>query len=311
MGQEWGRMNYPAGTAYIDGAFVPMSEAKISVLDWGFLHSDATYDVVHVWKGRFFRLDTHVERFLRSADRLRLTLPVPAGKLAQILAECVSRSGFEDAYVEMVLTRGISPTFSRDPREAHNQLICFAIPFGWILRPEQREAGLAIVLSDIRRIPPDSVDPTVKNYHWLDFVMGLYDAYDRGAQSAVLTDVDGNLAEGPGFNIFTVREGRIATPDRGVLRGVTRQTAIELAAELGFPLEQRVVTAAETLAADEVFITSTAGGIMPVTRINGASVGAGRMGPVTRALVEIYWAKHAHGKWSTAVEDVLSGRPAG
>lgn len=304
-------MNYPAGTAYIDGAFVPMSEAKISVLDWGFLHSDATYDVVHVWKGRFFRLDTHVERFLRSADRLRLMLPVSPGKLVQILGECVARSGFEDAYVEMVLTRGLSPTFSRDPREAHNQLICFAIPFGWILRPEQREAGLSIVLSDIRRIPPDSVDPTVKNYHWLDFVMGLYDAYDRGAQSAVLTDAGGNLAEGPGFNIFTVRQGRIATPDRGVLRGVTRQTAIDLAAELGFPLEERVVLAAEALAADEVFVTSTAGGIMPVTRINAAAVGEGRMGPVTRALLEAYWARHEDSGWSTAVADVLPGRRAG
>lgn len=304
-------MNYPAGTAYIDGAFVPMSEAKISVLDWGFLHSDATYDVVHVWKGRFFRLDSHIERFARSADRLRLTLPVSPGELARILAECVARSGLEDAYVEMVLTRGTSPTFSRDLREARNQLICFAIPFGWILKPEQREAGLSIVLSDIRRIPPESVDPTVKNYHWLDFVMGLYDAYDRGAQSAVLTDAGGNLAEGPGFNIFTVRQGRIATPDRGVLRGVTRQTAIDLAAELGFPLEERVVPAAEALAADEVFVTSTAGGIMPVTRINAAAVGEGRMGPVTRALLEAYWARHEDPAWSTAVADVLPGRRAG
>ena len=304
-------MNYPAGTAYIDGAFVPMSEAKISVLDWGFLHSDATYDVVHVWKGRFFRLDSHIERFARSADRLRLTLPVSPGELARILAECVARSGLEDAYVEMVLTRGTSPTFSRDLREACNQLICFAIPFGWILKPEQREAGLSIVLSDIRRIPPDSVDPTVKNYHWLDFVMGLYDAYDRGAQSTVLTDAGGNLAEGPGFNIFTVRQGRIATPDRGVLRGVTRQTAIDLAAELGFPLEERVVAAAEALAADEVFVTSTAGGIMPVTRINAAAVGEGRMGPVTRVLLKAYWAKHTDSGWSTAVADVLPGRRAG
>ncbi|OCC02416.1 branched-chain amino acid transferase [Labrys sp. WJW] len=302
-------MNYPAGTAYIDGAFVPMSEAKISVLDWGFLHSDATYDVVHVWKGRFFRLDSHIERFARSADRLRLTLPVSPGGLARILAECVARSGLEDAYVEMVLTRGTSPTFSRDLREARNQLICFAIPFGWILKPEQREAGLSIVLSDIRRIPPESVDPTVKNYHWLDFVMGLYDAYDRGAQSAVLTDAGGNLAEGPGFNIFTVRQGRIATPDRGVLRGVTRQTAIDLAAELGFPLEERVVAAAEALAADEVFVTSTAGGIMPVTRINAAVVGEGRMGPVTRALLEAYWARHEDPAWSTAVADVASADP--
>ena len=299
-------MNYPDGVAYIDGRFVAMADAKISVLDWGFLHSDATYDVVHVWNGRFFRLDTHIERFVRSASKLHLKLPVDPDELARILAECVVRSGHQDSYVEMVLTRGVSPTFSRDPRDASNQLICFAIPFGWILKPEDRETGLSIVISDIRRIPPESIDPTVKNYHWLDFVMGLYDAYDRGAQNVVLTDAAGNLAEGPGFNIFVVSEGRIATPDRGVLRGVTRQTAIELAAELGLALDERPVPIEEALAADEVFISSTAGGIMPVTRINAAPVKDGRMGAVTRALVEAYWAKHSAPQWSVAVADILS-----
>jgi branched-chain amino acid aminotransferase len=299
-------MNYPRGTAYINGQFVPIEDAKISVLDWGFLHSDATYDVVHVWNHRFFRLDTHIERFVRSAARLHLQLPASPDELARILAECVIRSGHENAYVEMVLTRGVSPTFSRDPRDAVNQLICFAIPFGWILKPEDREKGLSLLISDIRRIPPESIDPTVKNYHWLDFVMGLYDAYDRGAQNVVLTDAAGNLAEGPGFNIFVVSKGEMATPDRGVLRGVTRQTAIELAAELGLPLHQRPVSIEEALAADEVFITSTAGGVMPVTRLNNTPVKDGRMGAVTRTLVDAYWAKHVSPEWSAAVDDVLS-----
>jgi len=305
-------MNYPPGTAYINGQFVPIEDAKISVLDWGFLHSDATYDVVHVWNHRFFRLDVHIERFVRSASRLHLELPVGPDELARILAECVARSGHRDSYVEMVLTRGVSPTFSRDPRDAVNQLICFAIPFGWILRPEDREKGLSLAISDIWRIPPESIDPTVKNYHWLDFVMGLYDAYDRGAQNVVLTDAAGNLAEGPGFNIFIVRAGRIATPDRGMLRGVTRQTVIELAAELGYPLDERPVSIGEALDADEVFISSTAGGVMPVTSLNGVPVKDGRMGKVTRALLDAYWAKHTSPEWSVAVADVLaSPRNAG
>lgn len=301
MGQV---MNFPPGVAFIDGQYVAMADAKISVLDWGFLRSDATYDVVHVWRQRFFRLDAHIERFLRSAEKLRLTLPVSQDQLAQILAQCVLRSGLRDAYVEMVLTRGVSPTFSRDPREAVNQLICFAIPFGWIVKPEQREAGLSVVISDIRRIAPDSVDPAVKNYHWLDLVMGLYEAYDRDAQNVVLTDADGNLAEGPGFNIFVVRDGVIATPDQGVLRGITRRSAIELAQRLGMAVSERPVTQAEALAADEVFVTSTAGGIMPVTRLNGMAVGGGRMGDVTRQFVDAYWQAHEASDWSVAVEDV-------
>ena len=298
-------MNVPDGVAYIDGAFVPMKDARISVLDWGFLRSDATYDVVHVWKGRFFRLDTHLDRFMRSVEKIFLELPVSRDELARILAQCVTRSGHDDAYVEMILTRGVSPTFSRDPRDAENRLICFAIPFGWILRPEERETGISAAISDIRRIPPESIDPMVKNYHWLDLVMGLYDAYGRGAKTVILTDARGNLAEGPGFNVFVVKDGKIATPDHGVLEGVTRLSAMELAHELGLALEERAVTAEEARAADEVFATSTAGGIMPVTRLDGAAVGSGRMGPVTRQLIDAYWQKHSDPDWSVAVPDVL------
>lgn len=300
-------MAFPPGIAWIDGGFVPIAEAKISILDWGFLRSDATYDVVHVWKGRFFRLDVHLDRFFNSAERVRLNIPVPRDDLARILAECVTRAGLDDAYVEMIVTRGHSPTFSRDPRDAVNRLICFAIPFGWILPPDRRDEGLSVRISDIRRIPPASVDPTVKNYHWLDLVMGFYDAYAHGAETVVLTDAEGHITEGPGFNVFVVKDGVLATPDRGVLQGVSRRTAMELAGEAGFRVVERPVTAAEARAADEVFATSTAGGIMPVTRIDGAMAGNGEPGQVTRALIKAYWAKHGDPAWSTAVSDVLSG----
>ena len=299
-------MPTPLGIAYIDQDYVPMDEAKISVLDWGFLRSDATYDVVHVWKRRFFRLDAHIDRFLESAGRLRLKQPVGRSDLERILAECVSRSGHEDAYVEMILTRGTSPAFNRDPREAENRLICFAIPFGWILQPDRREAGLSVAISEQQRIPPESVDPRVKNYHWLDFVMGLYDAYDRGAETVILTDASGNLTEGPGFNVFVVFGQTVSTPRRGVLEGITRRTAIELAREHGLSVEERDIQADEIFAADEVFATSTAGGIMPITQIDNASVADGRAGQITKRLIETYWDKHDHPDWTVGVADILS-----
>lgn len=300
----------PPGVAYLNGQFVPVSEAKISVLDWGFLHSDATYDVAHVWRYRFFRLDAHLDRFWRSAEKLHLTVPVSRGELAAILAECVDRAGLRDAYVEMILTRGVSPTFSRDPRDAENQLICFAIPFVWVLPPEKWEAGLSVAVSPIRRIPPESVDPRVKNYHWLDFVMGLYDAYGRGAGSAILQDAQGYLAEGPGFNVFVVKQGRVATPERGVLEGITRRSSIEIAEELGITVDERSVSSAELIGADEAFATSTAGGIMPITRVNDTPVGDGQPGHVTRALANAYWNKHSDPAWSTGVAEILARRGA-
>jgi len=294
--------HYPPGIAYIDGAYVPMSEAKISVLDWGFLRSDATYDVVHVWRRRFFRLDRHLERFERSCAKLRLTPSYGRDEIVSILKTCVRRSSLDDAYVEMICTRGVSPTFSRDPRDAVNRFIAFAIPFGWIADEQQRARGLDIAISQVPRIPPESVDPTIKNYHWLDLVAGLFEAYDRGAETVVLVDLDGNVTEGPGFNLFVVGNGRLATPARGVLEGITRATALELAAELEIPAEQRALTADEVQAADEVFITSTAGGIMAATRINGAPIGDGRPGPVTRRLIDLYWAKHGDPAWTTPVD---------
>ncbi len=294
--------NYPEGVAYQEGEYVPMSEAKISVLDWGFLRSDATYDVVHVWHGRFFRLDRHLERFERSVARLRLILPFDRAALTAVLRECVRRAGLRDAYVEMICTRGLSPTFSRDPRDVVNRFIAFAIPFSWILKPEDRMRGLSVAISRIHRIPPESVDPTIKNYHWLDLVAGLFEAYDRGAENVVLTDLYGNVAEGPGFNVFAVTNGRAATPDRGVLEGITRMTAIELCAELDVPVHLGSLPVADLRAADEAFVTSTAGGVIPLTRIDNAPVADGKPGPITQRLIELYWAKHEDPAWTTPVE---------
>ncbi|WP_257250020.1 aminotransferase class IV [Burkholderia cepacia] len=294
---------YPPGAAYMNGRFVPIADARVSVLDWGFLHSDVTYDTVHVWNGRFFRLDRHIARFRRSLARLRLDVPLGDDALRDILVECVRRSGLRNAYVEMLCTRGVSPTFSRDPRDAVNQFIAFAVPYGSVANERQLREGLHLhLVDDVRRIPPESVDPQIKNYHWLDLVAGLLKGYDAGAESVVLKCTDGSIAEGPGFNVFIVRDGRLRTPERGVLHGITRQTVFELAASMGIDAQAGRVDDAQLREADEVFITSTAGGIMPVTRLNGAPIGDGRPGPMTRRLFDAYWAKHEDPAWSLAVD---------
>ncbi|TKT80169.1 aminotransferase class IV [Aquamicrobium sp. LC103] len=292
---------YPSGVAYLDGQFLPMSEAKISVLDWGFLHSDATYDTVHVWDGRFFRLDLHIDRFFGGLERLRMTLPFGRERLEEILHDCVALSGHRSAYVEMLCTRGASPTFSRDPRDAVNRFMAFAVPFGSVADAEQLERGLHVAISGRVRIPPSSIDPAIKNYHWLDLVRGLYDAYDRGAETALLVDADGNVAEGPGFNVFAVQKGRLTTPASGVLPGITRRSVFDLCAEEDIEAVAADLPVAALRSADEVFITSTAGGIMPVTAVDGAPVADGEVGPVTRRLKDLYWTKHKDPAWSSPV----------
>ncbi|MDX8523435.1 D-amino acid aminotransferase [Mesorhizobium sp. MSK_1335] len=292
---------YPDGVAFLDGQYLPMSQAKISVLDWGFLHSDATYDTVHVWDGRFFRLDLHLDRFFGGLEKLRMTIPFDRAGVAEILHNCVALSGHRAAYVEMLCTRGASPTFSRDPRQAINRFMAFAVPFGSVANAEQLRSGLKVAISDKVRIPPVSIDPSIKNYHWLDLVRGLYDAYDRGADTALILDFNGNVAEGPGFNVFCVKDDKLSTPAVGVLPGITRRTVFDLCGEAGLSAFAADVGVAALKTADEVFITSTAGGVMPVTTIDGAPIADGKVGPITERLMALYWKRHDDPAWSSAV----------
>lgn len=292
----------PAGVACIDGAFVPIEEAKISVLDFGFTRSDVTYDVVHVWQGAFFRLEHHLDRFLHSVAALRMTLPVDREGLRRVLHECVARSGERDAYVAMFCTRGRPPAGSRDLRACRNRFVAYALPFVWIFDEARQLQGLSAIFPEMRRIPPESVDPTVKNYHWLDLDRGLIEAYDKGADTAILLGVDGNVTEGPGFNVFAVFGDRVATPDRGVLEGITRGAVMDICRGNGIAVEARPIPAEEFLEADEVFATSTAGGVMPIVRVQGRILGNGAPGPVTMRLRELYWARHRDPAECTPVE---------
>ena len=296
---------FPKGAAWMDGEFIQLSEARIPVLDWGFLRSDATYDVVHVWKGRFFRLDKHIDRFFQSTEKLRMPCTVSRIDLKKILAGCVERSGLDNAYVEMIQTRGMSPNFERDPRKSEPRFIAFAVPFGWILKPEEFGKGLDVLVSNRRRISPNSVDSSIKNYHWLDLVSGMFEAYDNGHDTVILTDEENNISEGPGFNIFCVDETGLNTPNKGVLEGITRQTVLDLAKELNVPFQLRPISLETLKSSNEVFATSTAGGIMPITKINGLPIGRGAPGEITRKLHKTYWDKHSDPAWSVSKDDLL------
>jgi branched-chain amino acid aminotransferase len=179
--------------------------------------------------------------------------------------------------------------------------IAFAIPFGCVANTEQMEQGLHLAVTDILRIPPCSVDPTVKNYHWLDMVKGLYAAYEQGADTAVLIDSKGNVSEGPGFNVFMFSDGVVSTPDTSVLLGITRQTVFDICSEMGVQCHARDVSIKDLTTADEVFVTSTAGGVMPVTRIDNEPVGTGGVGSYSKMIMAAYWEAHDDDSFRDAV----------
>mgnify|MGYP002386149093 CR=1 FL=1 len=282
---------FEGGCAFADGNFCALADAKLSLFDWGFTRSDATYDVASVWKGAFFRLDTHIDRFFASLASMRLAIPYSREELRRILHGCVRGGGLKDAYVAMVCTRGVPPKGARDPRLAVNRFYAYALPFVWIAPPEKQAQGIDLHVSERVRIAPESVDPRVKNYHWIDLVQSLFDAYDRGRDTSCVVDAQGHIAEGPGFNVFMVKGGTVFTAERGVLEGVSRRTAIELCQRLAIPLRVQPLPATDFRQADEVFLTSTGGGILPVARLDGVPLPQ-FPGPVSKRLQDAYWAMH-------------------
>ena len=290
------------GVAFVEGEYVPIGEARLPVLDWGFTRSDVTYDVVHVWKGSFFRLEDHLDRFQRSCASLHLDPGYGREQMRAILMQCVRASGLRDAYVEMICTRGVPAPGSRDPRHCRNRFLAFAIPFVWIVPPERQMQGTHLIISKVPRIAPASVDPTVKNFHWGDLTRALFEAFERGAETAVLVDQDGYLSEGPGFNVFRVHDGQVTTPGGTVLEGITRRSVAELCEELEVPFALQAITPEELRTADEVFISSTAGGVMPVTRVDEHILGNGSPGPISMRIRELYWRKHEQGWHATPVD---------
>ncbi len=304
MGGEYTRRveSYEAGCAWVEGAYVPIGEARIPLLDAGFLRSDVTYDVVGVWHRRFFRLEDHLDRFERSWTQLQMHPPLDRDGMREVLHGCVARTGLDEAYVNMTCTRGLPRGKLRDPRLYENRFYAYAIPYVWISPPQQQEEGIHLVVArNTLRIPASAVDPTVKNFHWGDLVRGWFEAFDRSAQNAVLPDADGNVTEGPGFNLFVVRDGGLRTPDSGVLEGITRRTVIELAREAGMEVRVEPVAVGALADADELFMTSTAGGVMPVTTFENSPVGDGTPGPVTLQLRDAYWAAHDDPRYTTEV----------
>ncbi len=293
---------YAAGCAYIDGHFVPIDQARIPITDTGFTRSDCTYDVVATWAGRFFRLDDHLARFERSWQALRLKPPLSRAAMREVLIECVRRSGLKDSYVEMIVTRGSPPPGDRDPRNFINRFYAFAVPYVWLVKPDDQLRGTHLVIArDVVRIDASAVDPTVKNFQWGDLTRGLFEAFEREAHTVVLLNAAGQVTEGPGFNLFVVSAGRLWTPASGVLLGITRDTVIELAARRDIHTEVTMFGAERLREADEIFLTSTAGGVMPVTCLDGVPIGDGRPGATTLALRQDYWDAHDCPQWTTQV----------
>ncbi len=277
--------------AYLHGDYVPVEDAKVSVFDRGFLYGDGVYETLGVHGARIFRLDDHLDRLFRSLSLLRLNLSMTKSDVREAVFETVRLNGYRDAYVRIVISRGTSFP-SVDTRAATNAPTVLILVHSRVQPASMAgffgSTGLRLRIVSIRKTPSTSLDPRAKTLNYLNQMLARLEATDAGADEALLLDAHGFVAEGAGDNFFAVHGNELVTPGpQEILAGITRAMVIEIAAELGYPVSERNMTTYDIYTADEAFVTSTYGGILAVSEVNGRPIGGGAVpGTVTEALRE-------------------------
>jgi len=273
---------------YIDGKFYPKSEAKVSVYDHGLLYGDGVFEGIRAYSGIVFKLKEHLERLCRSAHTIRLRIPLTKSEMTRTVLETLRKNKLRDAYVRLVVTRGIGD-LGLDPRKCPKPtVIIIAEPIIQIYGADAKEKGMTAVISWVKRDSVDATTHEIKSLNYLNSILAKIEANDAGVDEAICLDKNGFVCEGTGENIFMVKEGKIATPpiSTGALAGVTRQRVMELAEDLGYAVAERNITPNELFNADEVFFTGTAAEVVPVTEINRRVIGDGKPGSVTKRLMK-------------------------
>ena len=286
---------------YVNGEFVPQSQAKISVLDHGLLYGDGIFETACAWNGRIFKLDEHIARGARSMAAIALKPPVPTDELRRLVIETVRRNGLSDAYIKWIVTRGSNGRPLMDPTGCVPGLIILALPYINRATPERLAQGLRLKTVAIRRPSGQTIDPQIKSLNYLNLVMAKLEAKSAGADEALLLDLHGRVCEATGCNIFAVHGRTLVTPRHDILAGITRATVIDLATEAGYAVEVRDMELYDAYTADELVICSTAGGILPVVDLDGRRIGVGKPGGTFQHLHAAYGALIASDRYGTPI----------
>jgi branched-chain amino acid aminotransferase len=272
---------------YIDGNFYPESEAKISVFDHGLLYGDGVFEGIRFYQGRVFRLDEHVARLWDSAKGIALEIPMSASELTAATLETIRQNDLHDGYIRLLVTRGagslgLSPDSCRRP-----SIIIIAATIA-LYPAALYQQGVNMITCATRRTAPAALSPRIKSLNYLNNVLAKIEAQQAGAAEGVMLNEQGYVAECTGDNLFIVKRGRLYTPpiNAGILEGVTRRVAFELAEKNGFIVEEPELTRYDIFTADECFLTGTAAEIIPAVELDRRPIGNGQPGPVTLKLIE-------------------------
>jgi branched-chain amino acid aminotransferase len=272
---------------YIDGAYYPKSQAKVSVFDHGLLYGDGVFEGIRAYSGSVFKLKEHVDRLYRSAHMIMLEIPIPREQMVQAVVETLRKNNFKDSYIRLIVTRGVGD-LGLNPKKCSKPTIIVITDTIALHKGEAKEKGVTAMLSWVKRDPVDATSHEIKSLNYLNSILAKIEANINGVDEAICLDKNGYVCEGVAENIFIVKNGKLFTPPSytGALPGITAQEVMKLARGLGFEVEEKNITPYELFNAEEVFFTGTAAEIIPVREINKRTINSAKPGPITKKLME-------------------------
>jgi len=271
---------------YIDGEFFDQADAKVSVFDHGLLYGDGIFEGIRFYNGRVFRMEAHMTRLWESARSICLEIPISREEMDEALLETIRQNGLRDGYVRLIVTRGVG-NLGLNPVQCKRPSIIIIATTVALYSEENYRRGLTVVTVPTRRMGPATLNPAIKSLNYLNNVLARIEANLANADEALMLNDAGNIAECTADNVFMVKGGQIMTPPitAGALRGITRATVFDIAAELDIAISERELTRHDLYIADEAFLTGTAAEVIPMIKVDGRDIGDGKPGPITQRTI--------------------------
>ena len=274
---------------YVNGQFVQKEEATVSVYDHGFLYGDGVFEGIRAYNGRIFKLDAHVDRLFESAHTLGIHIPLGRPEMTQAILETVRRTGYRDAYIRPVVSRGAGD-LGIDPRKCPRANVIIIVDSIQLYPEEAYRKGLRLITTTTRQRPVDVLNPRIKTCNYLNNILARIEVNLVGVDEGLMLTTQGYVAECTADNVFIVKAGRVLTPPAylGILQGITRQTIFDLCAQMGLPCAEQVLTLHDMYTADECFLTGTGAELGPVVLLDGRAIGTGKPGPLTQRILAAF-----------------------
>lgn len=286
---------------YANGEYLPRSKARIDPFDYGWRRGWVVYDATSAWKGYFFKLDRHIERLCRSLRMAKIELPLSKQEIRDIFIETVKRNNLQDANVWIYVSYGVPIAGGYTVPKSKPTVISVAVPFLWLFGENAQKVGVKTIISSIRSLPAECVDPRLKHINRMNINLADLEAQAANVDAPILLDMNGHVTENNVANVFLAKDGGIYTPAEGILGGITRETILEMARKENIPAVETGLRTYDLYNADEVFFSTSGSGVIPIVEISGRKIGDGKPGPLAQRLSRIYWEMRERREYGTPI----------